>query len=242
VYSADSTFLAEDADTVEVAGHWSFRWSKYGPSLALVLDEVGLVGPGKNATRILRDTLEEAGAFVKRLPLPATPSRIAVVSSRSSEGSRDFLTRLASQAVSATVFEVDLLSREAVARAIRQAATKPEAFDLVAIVRGGGLQGPDLAVWSSSEVASAIVDRTVPVITGIGHSADQTLADELADRSFITPTDAADWVLRQQAAQVAEREAQEREMREAALRRARLFAWIVALTAAAIATLVLVHR
>lgn len=243
LYTADAMFSAEDGDAVEVTGHWSFLWGGYGPSLALIVDEMQLVGPGPSAVRVLRAELEESGAFAKRLPLPGAPSRIAVVSSRTSDGRGDLLTRLASnRAISTTLFDVDLRSRAAVAKGIAQAASDPEAFDLVAIVRGGGLQGSDLAVWSSSEVGSAIADRTVPVIPGIGHSADRTLADDLADKSFITPTEAADWVLRQQALQVAEHEAQEQEMREGALRRARLFAWIVAFAAVAVAVAVFVRR
>ena len=56
------------------------------------------------------------------------------------------------------------------------------------MVRGGGSKA-DLAAFDAEPVARAIATSDVPVWTGIGHTGDQSVADEVANRSFITPTE-----------------------------------------------------
>jgi exodeoxyribonuclease VII large subunit len=61
-------------------------------------------------------------------------------------------------------------------------------YDLIAIVRGGGSKA-DLATFDTEPVARAIVTSDTPVWTGIGHTGDQSVADEVANRAFVTPTE-----------------------------------------------------
>ena len=60
--------------------------------------------------------------------------------------------------------------------------------DIIVVVRGGGSKA-DLATFDAERVARAITGSTTPVWTGIGHTGDQSVADEVANRSFITPTE-----------------------------------------------------
>lgn len=249
-YSANRALNVSDGDAVEVTGHWSFLWRSTGPSLVFVIDNAETIGPGTNALSMLRARLEAEGVFARKLSLPVDPQRVAVVSSATSAGVADFLARMETDPqITVRLFEVNLLSRQEVARGIARAAGDPAAFDLVAVVRGGGLQGIDLAVWASPEVANAIAHRQVPIITGIGHESDHTLADDLADQSLITPTAAAEWILQQRRHAIAQRIAQEQEQvvaQHAAAahkaRRGQWIAWIIAGIAIAFAVLLLTPR
>jgi exodeoxyribonuclease VII large subunit len=62
--------------------------------------------------------------------------------------------------------------------------------DVIALVRGGG-RVEELAVFNDIQIARAICQSAIPVITGIGHHQDDSLADQMADFSAITPTAAA---------------------------------------------------
>jgi exodeoxyribonuclease VII large subunit len=73
-----------------------------------------------------------------------------------------------------------------VASAIRQLASGHP--DLIIVVRGGGSKA-DLATFDAEPVARAIATADTPVWTGIGHTGDQSVADEVANHSFITPTE-----------------------------------------------------
>jgi exodeoxyribonuclease VII large subunit len=126
-----------------------------------------------------------------RIPVPRLPLRIGLVASPGTEGYADFLGRLEG---SAMAFAVDVVptqvqGREAatsVASAVRR--LQSGGYDVIAIVRGGGSKA-DLATFDAEPVARAIATSDTPVWTGIGHTGDQSVADEVANRSFITPTE-----------------------------------------------------
>ncbi len=127
----------------------------------------------------------------RSLPLPSVPLVIGLVTSPGTEGYRDFIGQLETSGFG---FEVRIAptqvqGREApasVAAAIGRLGKTD--CDLVVVVRGGGSKG-DLATFDTEPVARAIAMSTKPVWTGIGHTGDQSVADEVANRSFITPTE-----------------------------------------------------
>lgn len=127
----------------------------------------------------------------RAIPVPRLPLRIGLVTSPGTEGYRDFLGRLemSEMAFDVRVVATQVQGREApasVANSIRRLAT--EACDVVVVVRGGGSKA-DLATFDTELVARAIATSEVPVWTGIGHTGDQSVADEVANRAFITPTE-----------------------------------------------------
>ena len=73
-----------------------------------------------------------------------------------------------------------------VAKAISNLQAEP--LDVIVVVRGGGSKA-DLAAFDQERVARAIATSDIPVWAGIGHTGDQSVADEVANRSFITPTE-----------------------------------------------------
>ncbi len=127
----------------------------------------------------------------RRIPVPGLPLRIGLVASPGTEGFADFMGRLEASGMAFTVEVVptEVQGRKAaasIASAIRR--LQPRGCDLIAVVRGGGSKA-DLAAFDGEPVARAIATCDVPVWTGIGHTGDQSVADEVANRSFITPTE-----------------------------------------------------
>ncbi len=133
----------------------------------------------------------------KRLELPTVPLRIGLVTSRGSAAHADFLDQLRRPGYRFSVRTVQAAMQgdRAVAnvvQALRRLGT--EDVDVVAVVRGGGSK-LDLASFDAEEVGRAVAAMPVPVITGIGHETDRTVADEAAAVSLKTPTAAAEWIV-----------------------------------------------
>jgi exodeoxyribonuclease VII large subunit len=132
-----------------------------------------------------------------RLPLPPVPQRIGLVTSRGSAAHADFMDHLRSSPFRFEVKTAHTIVQgegadEALARAISRVAQ--EQIDVIALIRGGGSK-LDLAVFDSEPVGRAIAKAQVPVVTGIGHEIDRTVADEAAAVYQKTPTAASDWLV-----------------------------------------------
>jgi len=127
----------------------------------------------------------------RSLQVPVLPLRIGLVASPGTEGANDFLGGLRG---SGLAFEVTLAptavqGKDApamVSAAIGDLQSRP--VDVIAVVRGGGSKA-DLAAFDQEPVARAIAGSEIPVWTGIGHTGDLSVADEVANRAFITPTE-----------------------------------------------------
>jgi exodeoxyribonuclease VII large subunit len=123
-------------------------------------------------------------------PLPALPLRVGLVASPGTEGCNDFLGQLEKSGMAFTVVLVPALvqgdlAAAAVARGI--AELQAAEVDVIAVVRGGGSR-TDLACFDDERIARAIAQSTPPVLTGIGHTGDVSVADLAAYRFFSTPT------------------------------------------------------
>ncbi len=156
------------------------------------LDVDALVGERVRSRQMLVQRLIDDGLFDanRRLPLPALPLRIGLVASAGSDGHRDVVRQLEG---SGFAFAVTLRSvpveGPAAPRAIQAALATfgPDDVDVAVIVRGGGAKA-SLDVFDTPVVAHAIATSTVPVWTGIGHTGDRAVADEVAHRAFPTPS------------------------------------------------------
>ena len=141
--------------------------------------------------RVLR-TLEAAGLLGRQrdLALPAAPRRIGLVTAAGSAAEADVLQTLVDSALAWEVVLVDARvqgadSERSVAAALLTAAGA--GVDLVALVRGGGAR-TDLATFDHELVARTIAGMSVPVLTGIGHEIDTSVADAVAHAAHKTPT------------------------------------------------------
>lgn len=158
------------------------------------LDVEALVGGIAAARRRLLGALaaEDLLEANRRLLLPPVPLRVGLVTSVGSEAYRDFIGQLER---SGYLFDVrfepsQVQGPDAPAQIVsaldRLSATEPPP-QLVVIVRGGGAKG-DLAAFDSEQVARAIAGAPFPIWTGIGHTGDRSVADEVAHQALVTPT------------------------------------------------------
>ncbi len=156
-------------------------------------------GEGLRALRYrqLRDRLETEGLFdpLRKRPLPAHPQVVAVVTSPQAAAWGDIQRTLRRQYPGLTVLFSPALVQgaqapEAIVRAIH-GVTQDGRADVLILSRGGGAI-EDMACFNDERVVRAIADCPIPVITGIGHQRDESLADLVADFCAHTPTAAAE--------------------------------------------------
>ena len=160
------------------------------------LEEAG-AGALRQAYEALRLTLEQEGLFAlaHKQPLPAFPRRIGVITSPTGAALRDILATLQRRcpALLILLYPVPVQGDEAaerIAQMIRRASARQEC-DVLLLVRGGGAL-EDLQAFNTEAVVRAIFDCPIPLVSGIGHETDVTLADFAADLRAPTPTAAAE--------------------------------------------------
>ncbi|MGH7328572.1 MAG: exodeoxyribonuclease VII large subunit, partial [Polyangiaceae bacterium] len=143
----------------------------------------------------LKRKLQAEGAFEseRKRPIPRFPFSIALVSSKGAAGAGDFLKILRQRApqIAVTFVETAVQGDGApteIVRAINRASRLT--VECVVVARGGGSY-EDLFAFNAEEVARAILRAPIPVLTGIGHESDQTIADLVADKRAETPSAAA---------------------------------------------------
>lgn len=192
-------------------------------SLQLIVSEVQPQGIGELqlAFEQLKAKLaaEDLFAAERKRPLPALPQRVGLVTSSSGAAVRDVLKVLSRWPhLQVLLYPVRVQGKGAdgeIARAVLYLG-RSGLVDVLLVVRGGGSL-EDLWSFNEEVVARAIAACPVPVISGVGHEVDFTIADFVADIRAATPTQAAELV-------VARLEEQYRRVDRAAERAERLFA------------------
>jgi len=125
--------------------------------------------------------------------LPLVPLRVGLVTSKGSAAYHDFVEELASSRHAFRVSPVDVrVQGQGADRRIIYGINRLRTveLDVVVLARGGGARS-DLAAFDSERLARVIAELPVPVITGIGHEVDRTVADDVAHTCAKTPTAAA---------------------------------------------------
>jgi exodeoxyribonuclease VII large subunit len=147
----------------------------------------------------LKARLEQEGLFEESLkrPLPAFPRRIGVVTSTAAAALRDVLTTLARRnpSIPIVIYPASVQGEAApgeIVAALERAGGRREC-DVLLLVRGGG-SIEDLWAFNDERVARALRACPIPVVCGVGHETDVTIADFAADRRAPTPTAAAELV------------------------------------------------
>lgn len=165
----------------------------------LIISQLILAGEGalQQAFELLKKKLDKAGLFNEKhkKSLPAFPNKIAVITSPTGAAIRDILTTLKRRypIAEVCVYPTLVQGTEAAAQIVKalKLANRHQYCDVIILARGGGSL-EDLWPFNEESVARAIFDSTIPVISGVGHEPDVTIADFVADFRAATPTAAAE--------------------------------------------------
>ena len=198
-------FDARDGQLVQVRG----RLGVYGPrgELQLVVESLRRAGQGNLFERFmeLKAKLESQGLFdlARKRSLPAMPRAIGVVTSLGAAALHDVLTALRRRVphLPVVVYPASVQGVQSAAElqgALRLAYSRAE-VDVLLLVRGGGAL-EDLWSFNDEGLARLIVQSPMPLICGVGHETDFTIADFCADVRAATPTAAAELAAQPQAA------------------------------------------
>ena len=194
-------FAPRDGDLVEVQG----KLDVYGPrgDLQLIVDGMRQAGQGGLFEQFmqLKARLEAQGLFdpARKRPLPAMPQSLGVVTSLGAAALRDVATALARRVphIPVTVFPASVQGVQAPAElcaALQTAYAQHAATghpQVLLLVRGGGSLD-DLWAFNNETLAHTLAAAPMPLVCGVGHETDFSIADFVADLRAPTPTAAAE--------------------------------------------------
>jgi exodeoxyribonuclease VII large subunit len=196
-------FRPKDGDAVRISGQLSVYDSR--GQLQLIAESMQQTGLGAllAATQALKERLRREGLFDNARPLPAFPRCIGIVTSLQGAALRDIVKvcRRRHAAVNLLIYPAAVQGPRCaieVAAGVRwfSATSKhngSHSVDVVLVARGGG-SWEDLHGFDDETLARTIASSSIPVITGIGHAPDSTIADAAADLCAPTPSAAAELV------------------------------------------------
>ena len=192
-----SGFYPEDfsvGDLVRVRG--SITTYFYGSESRYQLHITAILpaGEGKIALwlRRVEKRLKAKGYFDRKRPIPSFPKAIAVLTSLQGQALHDIIQAFKQHNPAITLYFFPVLvqgdkAAESILVQLQRAQRYHSDIEAIVIARGGGAS-QDLWCFNNEALAEAIYHSVVPVITAIGHTKDQTIADKVADKSVRTPT------------------------------------------------------
>lgn len=192
-------FAPRSGDSVEIRGRVTLYEAR--GEYQIQVDQMRRAGLGSlfEAFVALKAKLEAEGLFdsEQKRPLPLYPRAVGIVTSLAAAALRDVLTALARRAphLSVVIYPAAVQGADA-ALQLRQAlaqANDRQEVDVVLLVRGGG-SIEDLWSFNDEGLARDIASSLLPVVSGVGHETDFTIADFVADVRAPTPTAAAELV------------------------------------------------
>lgn len=197
--AASLDFQPRQGDMVELRGKLSLFAAR--GSLQIQVDEMRRAGMGTLFERYLQilDKLKKEGLFdeARKLAIPAYPRRVGIITSLQAAALHDVLTTLRRRAPQFKVTIYPSLVQGAAAvdellQALAQAQLRQE-VDVILLVRGGGSL-EDLWCFNDERLARMIAASTIPIVSGVGHETDVTIADHVVDLRAPTPTAAAELI------------------------------------------------
>ncbi|MES2188224.1 MAG: exodeoxyribonuclease VII large subunit [Pseudomonadota bacterium] len=197
-------FSPREGELVEVRGRLGVYEAR--GDLQLVAESMSRVGQGGLFEQFLqrKARLEAEGLFdpARKRPLPAMPRGVGIVTSLGAAALHDVVTALrrraphlpvvlAPAAVQGAGAPAELVAALAALDTFADQGHGAAPIDLILLVRGGGSM-EDLWAFNDEGLARAIAAASVPVVSGVGHETDFTIADFVADLRAPTPTAAAE--------------------------------------------------
>ncbi|HUJ67996.1 MAG TPA: exodeoxyribonuclease VII large subunit [Syntrophorhabdales bacterium] len=170
----------------------------------LLADEIEVKGRGLLQMRfeMLKEKLFKEGLFDsgRKRPLPLVPRRIGIVTSPAGAAIRDMLKIILGKYgnVEVSIYPVRVQGEQACGEVVEaiEHFNREKSVDVIILGRGGGSL-EDLACFNEEAMARAIYASAIPIVSGVGHEIDFTIADFVADVRAPTPTAAADMVVRE---------------------------------------------
>ena len=185
----------EDGMKVQVIGQAKLTdWGKF----SFTVEAIVPLGQGsiKKSFDLLKERLTREGLFApeRKRPLPRPVQKIGVISSTAAAGYADFVKILNERwgGLKVLTAHTQVQGLPAVPQIVQALAyfNDHTDVDVIALIRGGG-SADDLAIFNDERIVRAIVASKIPVITGIGHEVDESLADLAADVRASTPSNVA---------------------------------------------------
>ena len=190
-------FDPKDGDQVEVAAQLGFYTARGDMQLTVAQMRKAGAGALFEAFMKLKAKLEKEGLFdpTRKKDLPLHPRSIGIVTSTQAAALKDVLSTLARRAshIPVIIYPSLVQGPEAapgMIKALHQAQVDAK-VDVILLVRGGG-SIEDLWAFNDEQLAYAIAKSSIPIISGVGHETDFTIADFVADLRAPTPTAAAE--------------------------------------------------
>lgn len=139
----------------------------------------------------------------REVPMPTVVQRVAIVSSANAAGYQDFCKELdkSPYRFRLTLFDAFMqgaAAEESIVAALCAVAQRMEEFDAVVVIRGGG-SASDLNCFNAYRLCTHVAQFPLPVVTGIGHDKDTSVADMVAHTALKTPTAVAGWLVERMA-------------------------------------------
>ncbi|MDR3642648.1 MAG: exodeoxyribonuclease VII large subunit [Candidatus Doudnabacteria bacterium] len=170
---------------------------------SLTVSKIEAFGEGalKKAFEALKNKLQDKGFFdvERKRPMPEYINKIGLITSESGAAVRDFLKNLGNYGFQITLCDVRVegdYAEESIINAIGKLNKARPDLDVLVLLRGGGSL-ENFKAFNSEGVAEAIVTSRLPILTGIGHERDISIADLAADLSLSTPTAVAAYIKNQ---------------------------------------------
>ena len=198
VHDIDSNALDVEDEEVEITGRLDV-YQKTG-RMQLYVERLKRCGESEKAKplEMLRQKLEEEGIFdkEKKRHIPLYATKIGIITGKDSAAQADIkkVIEKKNPYINTVIEEAYVQGDEAVTsicRAFDIFEGMDEPPEIIVLARGGGAK-TDLDAFNTEEVARRVFTSNIPVVTGVGHEIDVTLADMAADQRESTPTAAAD--------------------------------------------------
>jgi exodeoxyribonuclease VII large subunit len=185
-------------DGMKIRATGSPKITKYS-KFSLTVRDIELAGEGelRRAMELLKRKLQAEGLFddSRKRPLPPFPRRIGLITSGASAAYSDFIKILGArwggvEVILADISVQGIRAPDQIVEALEYFNLLPEPADVIVLIRGGGSL-EDLIAFSTEPVARSVASSRTPIVVGVGHEIDFSLADYAADVRAATPTDAA---------------------------------------------------
>lgn len=199
-------------DGMKIVALCSIQFS-YTRGVRLTINDIDINSILGEQARMRQETVEHLkseGLFArnKSLALSRIVRKLAVISVESGKGYADFMSIINASnvfCVSTRLFPALMMGPEAAVQiksALEKIKEQSANFDAVCIVRGGGGENT-LQCFNDIELCRAIALFPLPVFTGIGHATNRTVAEEVANTSFVSPSELANFFIDRHSAEVA---------------------------------------